>query len=68
MLIRSASADTRAVRADVPSNGAAELDPLARDEPPLRDVRDDRVHAERYLWTVNSARIHLFRGSPDPTM
>ena len=54
MLIRSASADTRAVRADVPSNGAAELDPLARDEPPLRDVRDDRVHAERYLWTVNS--------------
>ena len=38
-----------AVRADIPSDLADELDRLAREEPPAVDLRAAPVHADRYL-------------------
>jgi hypothetical protein len=48
-LVRSATSCAWAVRADVPTGVASELDRLAQDEPPTFDLRDAPVHAERYI-------------------
>jgi RimJ/RimL family protein N-acetyltransferase len=48
-LIRSASATAWAIRADVPAELAAQLNDLAREEPPLRDRHDVPFHADRYV-------------------
>src|SRR5262245_55975731 len=48
-LVRSATSCAWAVRDDVPTDLARELDRLARDEPPTFDVRDAPVHADRYV-------------------
>lgn len=48
-LIRGTSSCAWAVRADVPRHIADELDGLAREEPPVSDLRDAPVHAERYM-------------------
>lgn len=47
-LVRSAASCAWAVGADVPDDIAAELDALARDEPPTADLREPPAHAERY--------------------
>lgn len=51
-LARSATRCAWAVRADVPNDVAGELDRLAREEPPIIDLRDAPVHADRYLSLV----------------
>jgi len=48
-LVRSATACAWAVRADVPVDVAGELDRLARDEPPVSDLRDAPAFADRYV-------------------
>lgn len=48
-LVRSATSCAWAVRADVPTDLASELDRLARDEPPTFDLRDAPVHTDRYV-------------------
>ncbi len=47
-LVRSQTGCAWAVRSDVPDDVAAELDELARREPPLVDLRDGPLHAQRY--------------------
>lgn len=47
-IIRSASGCAWAVRADVPDDLAAELDRIAREEPPAVDLRGEPVHADQY--------------------
>ena len=51
-LIRGRASCTWAVRADVAKDVAAELEGLARDEPPVSDFRKAPVHAERYMALV----------------
>jgi hypothetical protein len=46
-IVRGLTACAWAVRADVPAEVAAELDRLARGEPPAADLRDSPVFAER---------------------
>ncbi len=48
ILIRSKVDCTWAIRKDVPDFMAAELNHLAREEPPLSDLRAAPVHADRY--------------------
>ena len=48
-LVRGATGCAWAVRADVPEDIACELDDLAREEPPILDLRDAPVHAQRYV-------------------
>ena len=48
-LIRGRGTCVWAVRADVPPDLANELDKLAREEPPISDLRDAPVHIDRYL-------------------
>src|SRR5262249_55697757 len=48
-LVRSATSCAWAVRADVPTHLADELDRLARDEPLTLDLRVTPVHADRYV-------------------
>ena len=47
-LVRSTAKCAWAVRADLPQKLADELDSLAREEPPVLDLRDAPVHADRY--------------------
>ena len=47
-LIRGKASCTWAVRADIPQDLADELGSLAREEPPVSDLRDSPAHAERY--------------------
>ena len=47
-LVRDATRCTWAIRADLPDDVARELDALARDEPPVADLRDAPVHADQY--------------------
>ena len=47
-LIRGRSSCAWAVRADLPQEIAEELNVLAGEEPPVADLRDDPVHAQRY--------------------
>ena len=54
-LVRGTNDCAWAVRADVPSDIADELDRLARDEPPVADFRDAPVHAERYMELVGGS-------------
>lgn len=53
-LVRGSAACAWAVRADVPSNVARELEFIARDEPPALDFRAPPVHAQRYLNALSS--------------
>ena len=53
MLIRGTVNCAWAVREDVPRELADELNGLAREEPPVSDLRQDPVHAERYKLLVN---------------
>ena len=53
MLIRGMESCTWAVREDVPRDLADELNVLAREEPPVADLRHNPVHAERYKSLVN---------------
>ena len=48
MLIRGRSGCAWAVRADLSQEIAEELNVLAGEEPPVADLRDDPVHAQRY--------------------
>lgn len=48
-LVRSSTCCAWAVRADVPKDLASELDVLAREEPPVLDLRDAPVHANQYM-------------------
>lgn len=48
-LVRSSTRCSWAVRADVPEAVTVELDRLAREEPPARELRDVPVNADRYL-------------------
>jgi GNAT superfamily N-acetyltransferase len=48
-LVRSTARCSWAIRADVPDALAAELDGLAREEPPVVELGDAPVHADRYL-------------------
>lgn len=59
MLVRSASSCVWAVRADVAPEAAGELDRLARDEPPIKDLHDEPRHAERY---ISLCRGQIFSG------
>jgi hypothetical protein len=47
--VRNATECAWAVRADVPEDVASELDGIARDEPPVLNLRNPPVHADRYL-------------------
>jgi hypothetical protein len=51
-LVRSATSCAWAVRSDVPSQIAKELDRMAHDEPPAADLRAPPVHAYRYLLAL----------------
>ena len=53
MLVRGTASCAWAVREDVPRDLADELNGLAREEPPVSDLRQDPVHAERYKSLVN---------------
>jgi hypothetical protein len=55
-LVRSATGCAWAVRADVPKDVASELDGLAQEEPPVLDLRDAPLHADRY-WSLLGGRI-----------
>ena len=48
-LVRGMTACAWAVRADVPSGLASELDRVAQDEPPTSNLHDAPVHADRYV-------------------
>lgn len=48
-LVRSATACAWTVRADVPADIANALERLAREEPPVLDLRDAPKHADRYV-------------------
>lgn len=48
-LVRSAEECAWAVRSDLPPRLADELAALAREEPPVRDLEAEPVHAARYL-------------------
>jgi hypothetical protein len=48
-IVRGRSACAWAVRAGVPDDVAAQLDCLARDEPPVGDWQQPPLHAQRYL-------------------
>ena len=56
-LIRGTSSCAWAVRADVPSHVADELEGLAREEPPVSDLRNAPVHEGRYL-TLLKGRVN----------
>jgi hypothetical protein len=47
-LVRGATGCAWAVRVDVPDDVARELDSVAREEPPVLNLRDVPVHADRY--------------------
>ena len=49
MLIRGTASCVWAVRQDLPSEMAIELDRLAQEEPPVSDFRNEPVHSERYV-------------------
>lgn len=53
-LVRGATSCAWAVRADMPSDLAGELECLARDEPPGVDLHDEPIHAGRYLSLIRS--------------
>ena len=70
-LVRGDETCVWAAGADVPDNIAAELDALARDEPPAADPRQPPVHAERYAallgGRVSSGPAFSFPDAlPDP--
>src|SRR5215216_2600247 len=48
-VIKGRDACAWAVRADVPTALASELERLARDEPPALDLRQAPVHSHRYI-------------------
>ena len=52
-LIRGYDACAWAVRADVPDDVADELDRLAREEPPVADLEQPPIHADRYLALID---------------
>lgn len=52
LLARGATSCAWAIRADLPNNLAGELDRLAREEPPLSDLRDAPVHADQYMSLI----------------
>ena len=54
-LVRSSTGCAWAVRADVPHDVARELDAAARQEPPLVNLQDAPVHADRYLSVLTGA-------------
>jgi hypothetical protein len=56
-LIRNTTSCAWAVRAGVPEDIASEIDHLAREEPPVLDLRDSPVHAARYVSLLG--RIHV---------
>jgi hypothetical protein len=53
---RGASGTAWAVRADVPTRAARELDALAREEPSASNLQAPLVHESRYLALIASAR------------
>jgi hypothetical protein len=53
-LVRGAAGCAWAVRDDVPEDIAGELDSLARREPPVLNLRDAPVHADRYMLLLKS--------------
>ena len=60
-LARSAARCSWAIRADVPDDLAAELDGLAREEPPVVDFGDAPVHADEYLSVVRDRPLSAQR-------
>jgi hypothetical protein len=68
-LVRSAASCAWAMRADIPDDVAGEIEDMAREEPPISDLRDAPVHAERYrsiLQTIHSGRGATIRQSGGP--
>lgn len=55
VLVRSSNSCVWGVRADVPDEVASKIDGLAREEPPVADLRDAPLHAERYRSIVENA-------------
>jgi hypothetical protein len=55
-LSRSAKERAWVVRADVPDDVANEIDRLAREEPPVVDLRARPVYADRYLALLRDAK------------
>jgi GNAT acetyltransferase len=54
-LARSSTGCAWAVRADVPEDVARELDGIAREEPPVVNLQDPPVHANRYFSLLTEA-------------
>ncbi len=54
-LVRGSTGCAWAVRADVPADAARELDGIAREEPPVVNVRHPPVHGARYLSLLTDA-------------
>ena len=52
-LVRSTARCSWAIRADVPDALAAQLDGLAREEPPVGELGDAPVHADQYLSVLS---------------
>lgn len=55
-LIRGNTSCAWAVRADVSDSLAAEIDELAREEPPADDCRHEPLHADRYAALLGGRR------------
>ena len=62
MLVRSSDSCVWAVREDVSNDVATELERLAQEEPPIVDLRDAPVHAERYLAVLQKPTIRVSDG------
>jgi hypothetical protein len=56
-LVRGTASCSWAIRADVPEALASELDCLAREEPPIVDLGDAPIHAERYLSVLTDQHL-----------
>ena len=64
-LVRGAISCAWAVRTDMPSDVASELGALARQEPPLSILRDEPVHASRYLALLSDVGRSPAQGARD---
>jgi len=62
-LVRSSTSCVWAVRADVPKDLAGEIDDLARKEPPVLDLGNAPVHADRYVALLGRIQSQLKAGA-----
>ena len=65
-LVRGRASCAWAVRADVPEDIAIKIDTLAKQEPPVLDLRDPPIHAQRYISLLGDGSHSGLRQSAGP--